>query len=57
MCNGLPPVPTFAGLKGRTSVTWYVREEDVPGRKSGNHFPTMSTQWMRKGLNLSRQVV
>ena len=58
MSNGLPPVPTSAaGLKGRASVTGYIREADVPGRKSRNYIPTTSTQWMRLGLKITRQVV
>ena len=52
MINGLPPVLSSTDLKDRTSVTWYIREADVPGRKS-DHI----AQWMGLGLNITRQVV
>ncbi len=34
MINGLPPVLSSTDLKGRTSVTGYIREADVPDQKS-----------------------
>ena len=39
MINGLPPVLSSTDLKGRTSVTRFIREADVPGRKSDHIAP------------------
>ena len=52
MSNGLPPVPTSAGLQGHTSVTWYIREADVPGRNNARSHHSKNSVFTAEPINV-----